>query len=412
MKLENEFALVGATLIDGNGGPPRRDVTIMVKDGVIQKVAAGKRGVKSGPRLQRVDLDGRFVMPGLIDSHLHFTGTASDDPVTWLSEPNYLRAIRTVAQAHKVLDFGFTTVRCCGSRCDVYLRQAIEEGTVAGPRIVACGLGICRTGGHGDIRRDIYQVSDEVLNETHPWAQRCDGVEEIRKAVRRLINQGVDFIKFWMSGGDAWEKDRNDDVHFTPEEAGAIVQEAHMCRLKVAAHCENIRAIKAAIEVGVDTIEHADMIAGAPGLDEETCRRLVKKNIIIVPTLSVYFVGAWAVKALPQNVVDSYKLAIKSGVKLALGTDAFADRVTPYGQYNAGELKLMTDILGLTPMQAIVSATKVGAEAVGLQDRVGTVEEGKLADLLVLKGNPAEDIAVLLDRDNIEHVIKQGKLVR
>ncbi len=218
MILKNDFALVGVTLIDGNGGSPQKDVTIVVKDGVINKVAEGKKAINLGPGIQQLDLPGYFVTPGLIDSHMHFTGTSALDPIVWVTEPKYLNAIITVSQAQKVLDYGFTSVRCCGSRYSIYLKQAIEEGIITGPRILACGLGICRTGGHGDIRRDIYQIPDQVLDDTHPWAQRCDGVEEIRKAVRRLINQNVDFIKFWMSGGDNWEKDRNDDVHFTMEE--------------------------------------------------------------------------------------------------------------------------------------------------------------------------------------------------
>ena len=413
MNLENEFALVGATLIDGNGGPPQKDTTIIAKDGVIHKVAGGKSAIKLDPRIQQLDFSGKFIMPGLIDSHMHFTGDKSAESADWIFQPNFLRAIRTVADAQKLLDFGFTTVRCCGSRFDIYLKQAIAEGTITGPRILACGLGICRTGGHGDIRQDLYELPEELVDEKMSWAQRCDGVEEIRKAVRKLINQDVDAIKFWMSGGDNWEKDRNDDVHYTIEEARTVVQEAHMCRLKVAAHCENLRAIKAAIEAGVDTIEHADVVEGAEPMDKETCQDMVKRNIIVVPTLSVYFIpGPWAVETLPQSALDGYKLAIETGVKFALGTDCFADPVTPYGKYNIGELKLMVDIFDFTPMQAIASATKIGAEALGIEDKIGTVEEGKLADLLIIKGNPAENISVLLNKENMEHVIKEGKLIR
>ena len=412
MKLENEFALVGVTLIDGNGGPPQEDTTIIVKDGVIHKVGEGRSAIKLNPNIQQADFLGNFVMPGLIDSHIHFTGHRSDNPTDWVSEPKSLKAMRAVAEAQKVLDYGFTTVRGAGSRYDIHLKQAIAEGTIIGPRILASGLGIGRTGGHVDIRRDIYEFPEELVDETIPWGQRCDGVVEIRKAVRKLINQGVDVVKVFISGGGVWEKDRCEDVHFTMEEITTVVQEARMGRLRVAAHCENLRAIKAAIEVGVATIEHADVIAGAEGLDEETCRDIVKNNIIVVPTLSTYFIGPWAVETLPQSALDGYKMAIKTGVKLAVGADALADNLTPYGKYNIGELKLMVDILGLTPMQVIVSATKIGAEALGIEDKVGTVEEGKLADLLIIKENPAEDISVLLNKENIEHVIKEGKLIR
>lgn len=412
MELQNEFILVGATLIDGNGGPPQEGTIITVKDGVIHNITSDRSVLKLKPDVQKLDFTGNFVMPGLIDSHIHFAGDINVDPINWISQPQSLKAIRTVAEAQNLLDFGFTTVRSCGSRYDIHLKRAIEEGTIIGPRIVACGRGLCRTGGHGDIRRDLYDLSDDLVDKTIPWALRCDGVEEIRKAVRKLISQGVDAIKVWMCGGGSWERDSVADVHFTMEELNTVVEEARMAHLRVAAHCENLATIKMAIAAGVDTIEHADVLAGEEKLDEDTCRAMVKQDIIIVPTLSIYFVGPWAVEAIPQNIVDSYKLAIKTGVKIAAGADNIAAAVTPYGQFNLGEIKLLVDILGLTPMQAIVSATKIGAEALGIADKVGTVEKGKSADLLIIKGNPAENISVLMNKENIEHVIKEGKLIR
>ncbi len=412
MELENEFNITGVTLIDGNGGPPKKDTVITVRDGVISNIAYNTGPKTPSSSIQQIDLTGRFVTPGFIESHLHFAGDKDYDPISCISEPQFLKAIRSVDEAKQLLEYGFTTARSCGSRFDIHLRSAIEEGTIIGPRIVACGRGLCRTGGHGDVRRDIYELPEDWVDKTIPWAVRCDGVEQVRKTVRQLISQGVDAIKVWVSGGGAWEMDNVADVHFTKEELVTVVQEARMCRRRVAAHCENLAAIKMAVEAGVDTIEHADVLAEKEMLDEDTCKDMAERGIIIVPTLSIYFVGPWAVEAIPQNIVDSWKLACNSGVKFAAGADNIAANVTPYGPFNLGEIKLLVDILGLTPMQAIVAATKTGAEALGIIDKVGTVEEGKLADLLVINGNPVEDISVITKKENIERVIKEGKLIR
>jgi imidazolonepropionase-like amidohydrolase len=314
----------------------------------------------------------------------------------------------------KVLDAGFTTVRSGGSRYDVYLKRAIEEETIVGPTILAAGRGIRRTGGHMYVRGDIYNISEEVIEENHPMAMSCDGVEEIRKGVRRLINHGADQIKVWVSGGAYWERDRNGDVHFTKEEMEVLVNEAHMLRARVMAHAENLRATKLAIAAGVDTIEHADDDEGNPALDEEACNSMVKKNIILIPTLAVYFIGPWAVETLPKNILDSYKLAIEMGVKFAVGSDSYTDSesMTPFGKFSAVEVEKMVSVLGFSPMDAIVAATKIGAEALGIEDKVGTIEKGKLADILLVDGNPLENISVLVERKNIKSIIKGGKVIR
>jgi len=409
MKLEEEYALIGGTLIDGNGGIPVKDVTIVVRNGVIEEVG-DRKSVRLEDRIQKVDISGFYLVPGLIDVHVHIIGVAHGPLIDNIIEPNYLQAIRTVAEVGKLLDHGFTTVRSGGSRYDVYLKRAIEEGTIPGPRILACGLGLCRSRGHGDsVRRDIYEIPEKWADQSRPKAQTVDGVEEIRKAIRKLVAQNVDHIKFWATGGGAWEKERCTDIHFSMEEMKAIMDESHMLGLKVMCHAENLQSVKALVELGVNSIEHGDNEDGDE-LDEETCKKMAEKNIFLTPTLSINFIETNADTKLPQYLINGWKRAIKNGVKILLGTDAWADSITPYGKYNIGEIKLLVDILGMTPLQAITSATKFGAEACSIGDKVGTIEKGKLADLLVVKKDPSKNVDILLNKENIKYVVKDGNL--
>jgi len=409
MKLEKEYALIGATLIDGNGDAPVKDTTIVVRNGVIEEVG-DRKSVRLEGRIQKVDISGFYLMPGLIDVHVHIIGVAHGPLIDSIIEPNYLQAMRTVAEAGKLLDHGFTAVRSGGSRYDVYLKRAIEEGTIPGPRILACGLGLCRSRGHGDsVRRDIYEIPEEWAAQNRPKAQTVDGVEEIRKAIRKLVAQNVDHIKFWATGGSAWEKERCTDMHFSMEEMKAIMDESHMLGFKVMCHAENLQSVKTLVELGVNSIEHGDNEDGDE-LDEETCKKMAEKNIFLTPTLSINFIEMGAGAKIPQYLVNGWKRAIKNGVKILLGTDAWADPITPYGKYNIGEIKLLVDILGMTPLQAITSATKFGAEACTIGDKVGTIEKGKLADLLVVKKDPSKNVDILLDKENIKYVLKDGNL--
>lgn len=402
MKLENKYALIGTTLIDGNGGTPVKDSVIVVKNGIIEEVG-NRKSVSLEDNIQKVDIPEYYLMPGLIDCHVHFTGARGNDPLFFngVIEPMSLRAMRTVADVRNVLSAGFTTARDLGSLEALYLKKVIEEGTIAGPRLVASGRGLCRTGGGADLRRDIYGLPDKHIRESLSFGEICDGVEEVRKAVRKMIGMGADCIKCYASGAEIWKNDRKEDQHFTLDEMKTIVEEAHMCNMKVAAHAEGFSGVKIAVETGVDTIEHGDE------LDEDICKEMIRKNIILVPTISVYYVGSWAAWEVQQK---SFKIAHRTGVKIALGSDAFCEPVTPYGKFNIGEIRKLVD-WGMSPMEAVVAATKTGAEACGIGDKVGTLEKGKIADILLVKGNPLDNIDILLKKENIEYIIKEGKIV-
>jgi imidazolonepropionase-like amidohydrolase len=238
-----------------------------------------------------------------------------------------------------------------------------------------------------------------------------DGVEEIRKVVRKLIGQNVDHIKFFATGGGSWEKERTTDMHFTRAEMEVIMEEARMVGLPVMCHAESVESVKIAVDLGVRSIEHADDDNGFE-LDDETCLKMVEKNIFITPTLAIFYFDLEEDEddILP-SWVRSLKRAKKHGVKMLLGTDTWADSVTPYGKFNISEIKLLVDVLEMTPLEAITAATKHGAEVCSIGDKVGTVEKGKLADLLVVKRDPASNIDVLLEKKNIKYVIKEGVFV-
>ena len=385
--------MVGATLIDGNGGSPVKDTSIVVRNGVIEEVG-NRKSVRLVDSIQTIDISGFYLMPGLIDSHVHFGGFGSANPSDWGAESESLQAIRAVAKARKMLDYGFTTVRSGGGalKFDIDLRKAVEEGTIIGPRIMACGLRLCRSG-----------ASEAPVGTV-------DGVEEIRKAIRKLIGQNIDHIKFVSTGAGMSETDRLEDVHFSMEEMRTIMDEAHMVGLKVMCHATNMRAIRAAVELGVNTIEHCQYAEG-DDLDEELCKKMAEKNIFITPTMTDHFTEPEPEKEIPKYLVNGWKRAMENGVKILLGSDVCGDAITPYGKQNIAEIKLLVDILEMTPLEAITSATKFGAEACGIANKVGTIEKGKLADLLVVSKDPTSNIDILLNKENVKYIIKEGNLV-
>lgn len=428
MKLEKECVLLGATIIDGTGSDPQEDMAITISEGKIAKIEkAQNSSVSRGT--QQVDLSGYFLLPGLIDTHVHLTGWRDADVRNWVLEHQLLRAFRCVNDAKKILTQGFTTVRDI-SWNGLYLKKAIEEGEVLGPRIVPCGPGISRRGGHGDV----YQLPIEVVERDQAWAVLADGVDEIRRTVRMLIRNDVDVIKIWTTGGGLWEKERSTDMHYSPEEIVTAITEAKMIsNIKVAAHCETSESARICVEAGADTIEHGQC------LGEEVADLMVERGVVLVPTL--YLMKQWFTctdsegkavfepcfhprpehapyleqglnrcQAILAMIQDNLTMARSKGVKIALGSDCFAEGITPFGNCSIMELITLVDY-GLTPMEAIVSATKIGAEALGLEDTIGTLEKSKVADLLLVAKDPLSDISVMKDQHNIKWVVKNGQVV-
>ena len=430
MDLEHRYALLHASVIDGLGGPPSHNMAILVDGGDVRQVVAMQR-FRRERDLQEVDCEGHFVLPGLIDAHVHLPGGRGDieeQELGVLMEPKLVRAIRSVAEAQAVLKRGFTSVRDI-SWNGLYLKRVFREGSLPGPRVIACGPGLCRTGGHGDA----YQYDEDYVVRNHFWAVLADGPEEIRKWVRRLLREGADEIKIWASGGGNWANDRNCDQHYNYDEIAAAVNEAHMQRgTLVCSHAENRDAIRDSVLAGVDSIEHGE------DLDEELCQEMVKRGTILVPTLEL--LTTWYVEFMPADspvehirpevflhrdvddvpdvesgqryaraVVENFMMAKENGVKIALGSDSVYSPLTPHGEYSAREFRAMVKA-GMSPLEAITAATSVGAQALGMAHRVGSIEPGKAADLLVVNKDPTADADVLYDARNIRWIISNGRL--
>jgi imidazolonepropionase-like amidohydrolase len=323
-----------------------------------------------------------------------------------------VRLFRTVAQVRRYIDSGITSIRDVGSIAGPYLKHVIEEGTLVGPRIMSAGPIITQTGGHGDK----HYLPLKWMKESRRNLV-VDGVEECRKAVRSAFREGVDLIKIMTSGGISSMRDPPEMVQFCPEEVTAMVYEAHNAGLKVATHNYNDEGARMFIEAGGDTIEHGSL------LTDDLHKVMIKKNVPMIPTLSgIYELATkgdqyggteWQMRksnAMCEVMFDNVGLAHKAGVKVAVGSDYAAPlRETALPTW---EFKLLVEKSGFTPMDSIVAGTKVGAEVLGMEDKLGTIEDGNLADMILVKGNPLEDIDLIIHPENIVLVLKGGEILK
>lgn len=406
---EVSLALVGGTLIDGTEKGPIEEAAVIIEGSRIKDV--GKENEVQIPKSAKIiNLNGKTLIPGLIDCHVHLMGLSEPSFLIGLIEPKPLKAIRAAKDAWKALNAGFTTLRDAGSSVAISVKRAIEEGTINGPRIMAAGFAISQTGGHGDH----HYLPISWLKEPREFSILADGVEECIKAVRKQLRDGADVIKVIVSGR-LISKHKPIGFQFsmpaipayTPEEIKAIVKEAHKMKKKVMAHALEPEGIKNAIESGVDTIEHGVY------LNDEVCEMMRKKEVIYVPTLCLYH--RILEERFDENVranyemhLKSFKKAIEFGVKIAVGTDTFFSK--DFGR-NSQELELMVKA-GMSPLDVVISATKISAKALGIDKELGTIEPGKIADLLVVNGNPLKDIKVLRNLENIEFIFKDGKMFK
>jgi imidazolonepropionase-like amidohydrolase len=404
------IAIKAARLFDGR-------TRTLIPNGVVivegKTIALADSNAQIPAGAQVIDLGDATISPGFMDAHTHLTFDGSvghkESTLADLQTEVPKKAYDALTFARVTVEAGFTTVRDVGGGdfIDVGLRDAIAEGKVVGPRMLVATMGIGATGGHFDPSNGF---AHELFGKQPGWDQGiADGPEEVRKAVRYEIKHGADVIKASVSGGVLSLKDEVDVPQLDPAEIAALVTESHRLRKKVAVHCHGDTAARDAINAGVDSIEHGSF------LKPETLALMKTKNVALVPTLNAteFIMGKLEqyppaiqekAKAAAAARSEMFRNALKAGVNVCFGTDA---GVFPHGQ-NAKEFALMTG-LGMAPIDALRAATQGTAQLLGISDKVGTIEKGKLADIVAMPGDPTQDITAT---ERVFFVMKEGKIIK
>ncbi|HJZ55797.1 MAG TPA: amidohydrolase family protein [Gemmataceae bacterium] len=412
MKLATGTTVItNGQLVDGNGGPPVADAAVVVRDGRIAFAGPVRSAPTIAPDATRIDARGGTILPGLVEAHFHPTyfNVAELADLDTKYPVEYVTLLAAV-NAKLALECGYTAARSGGSlfNIDVWLKKAIEKDLVPGPRLAASGREICGVGGMMDWNPDFRRIGMEGL------VLLVNGPDEARSAVRKLVKDGVEWVKTYPTG-DAATPDANDHhtLCMTFEEMNAVVATAHNHKLKVTGHCRATEGIKNALRAGYDTLEHATF------LDDEGLDMLLARNTPVVPALQFEWASIQRGPEFkhPQKVIDAHqetldggaesaRRILKAGGRLGMGGD-YGFAWNPHGDY-AKELTFFVKYVGFTPLEVIRCATRTGAEIVGRSDEFGTLEAGKLADILVVDGDVLADISVLEDHKRFLAVMQGG----
>jgi imidazolonepropionase-like amidohydrolase len=400
--------LTNAFLIDCTGADPVEGAAVVVEDDRIQDVLpSGRVGPLPGP-VRTLDCRGATLMPGLTDAHVHICAVTENitDQHRYFP-PSYIAA-RAMRRAEECLMQGFTTVRDAGG-ADYGFRLALEEGHFPGPRLLVSGHYISQTGGHGDKRRRA-EWTDPIDCCVGMIGSIADGEAEVRKAVREQLRRDVDQIKIMASGGAMSPSDELDTTQFTVAEMRAAVEEARAVGKYVLSHAYSDTAVRHAIEAGVRSIEHGNLIR------EPAARAIKEADAFLVPTMITYEmiyregkrygIGDHQIQKIDlarQQSVQGLTYAYRAGCKIGSGSDLLGDMMSQ----RAVEFELKAQVM--TPMETLLSATKVNAELFRMSDRIGTVEPGKYADLIVVAGDPLRNLCVFQNPDNLRLIMKGGR---
>ncbi len=394
---------MGTAFVDGRifvgNGKVLEHATVLVENGKIASICDTSSGLSEDTR--RIPIGDATLFPGFIDCHVHLIMDGSPDPIGALAgKSTAIITIEGVENARKTLAAGVTTVRDLGGKdgIDFGVKQAIESGLIKGPRVLASGHPICMTGGHG-----------------WPLGREADGPDDVRRAAREQIKAGADQLKFMATGGVLTSSVEPGSAQLTREEMRAGIEEAHKAGKKTATHAMGSQGILDALHAGIDSIEHGIY------LTDEIIAFMKEHTVFYVPTIAaMYHIGkmgvaagipAWAVEK--NNIVtphhkESLKKAHQSGVTIGMGTDAG----TPFNYHgkNLMEIPLLVRH-GLSPVEALVAATHTASQVLGMENKIGTIEQGKIADLVLVKNNPMDDIEMLNEADAIARVMKGGQFI-
>jgi imidazolonepropionase-like amidohydrolase len=407
----NTLVLIKATIIDGTGAAPLPNGSVIIEGERIKEVIPGPPGRVPSDAII-IDCHNQALLPGLIDAHVH-VGAVEANLIEQQRRSFYsLLIIRTLKVIKEALDQGFTTVRDAGG-ADPGLREAVQQGLIQGPRLFVAGCPLSQTGGHGDFR---------LPTEMHPPAEDlaglatrvCDGVDQVRRMAREQLRQGVDHLKVMAGGGAMSPSDEIDTSQYSIEELKAAVLEAQAAGTYVMAHVYSSRSIRNSIAAGVRSLEHGNL------LDEESAQAIKDAGAFLVPTLVTYEMISQMGRDLgiPENNIrkinearerslEALTIAHRVGVKIASGSDLLG----PMQCYKGMELELKSRVLG--PMGAIVASTKTNSELLRKERDLGTVEAGKLADLILINGDPLEDIKLFQQyQDKITLIMQGGRVYK
>jgi len=403
-------------LFDGTSDELIDDSSIWIENNLIRYAGLSKNLKDIPDNIQTIDGNGLFVMPGMVEAHAHISYSNSG-PLELDKAPVEESMIKTISNARLMLGSGFTSAISFGSvhKIDVFLKEAIERGEVPGPRILAGSKDLGATGSNADFHPDNVQMVPEGLGmiRNGPW--------ELRAAVRQLWKNGAEIVKVMIDGEIISLQGRPGDLGFTDEEVEVIVEEAHRKEMRVACHARSAAAVKQAVKAGIDFIGHANYI------DDEALDLLIKNKdkVFVGPAIAweITFLENYKDMGFAENsreviayrneleeTIVSYKRMKEAGIRILVGGD-YGLNITPHGTY-AKDLEYYVNHFGFTNAEALHSATRLGGIAMHPDGSLGTLEEGKLADLIVIDGNPLEDITILQDHDRIVSVMKDGKFYK
>ena len=399
-----------ATLIDGTGRDPQPAMAVAVEDERILRVAKTD-AYSPPPDAEVIECQGLTLMPGLTDAHVHLGIVRTAEAMG--RQPPAVLALRIAREIESTLDAGYTTVRDAAG-LDGAWTHAVRAGLVRGPRILPSGAALSQTGGHGDQRARFDDGPGERgIPGLFRFSQLCDSADAVRLAARENLRRGATQIKVMASGGVMSPTDEITHAQFTIEEIAAAVGVAKAAGTYVLAHAYAPHAITSAIEAGVRSIEHGNL------LDEATAAVMKANNTWLVPTLVTYgtLERTAGPAGIPENMRlksrraqeganESVRIAMAAGVQIGSGSDLLG----PMQRYKTTELALKAKLMG--NMAALVCATSANARLFGLEDSIGSVAEGKQADLILVRGNPVDDISVLEQAENVALVMREGSILK